>query len=85
MVESRADVGAQDGNLCAIAPEAGENDHRVHIAGGRLGWHGAIIVGLLAGRYLYAETSGYLASTIEKIGNRGGIMLPESFLGGYSR
>jgi len=35
------------------------------------------ITGLLAGSYLYAETSGYLASTIEKIGNRGGIMLPD--------
>lgn len=35
------------------------------------------ILGLLTGSYLYAETSGYLASTIEKIGNRGGIMLPD--------
>jgi hypothetical protein len=42
-------------------------------------------LGLLAGRYLYVETSGYLASTIEKIGKRGGVLLPESFLGRYSR
>jgi len=35
------------------------------------------ILGLLAGSYFYAETSGYLASTIQKIGNRGGIMLPD--------
>jgi uncharacterized membrane protein YedE/YeeE len=35
------------------------------------------IVGLMAGSYLYAETSGYLSSTIQKIGYRGGIMLPD--------
>ncbi len=35
------------------------------------------ILGLLTGSYLYAETSSYLGSTIEKIGNRGGIMLPD--------
>jgi hypothetical protein len=35
------------------------------------------ILGLLAGSYLHAETSGFIASTIEKIGNRGGIMLPD--------
>jgi hypothetical protein len=35
------------------------------------------ILGLMAGSYLYAETSGYLSSTIQKIGNRGGIMLPD--------
>lgn len=35
------------------------------------------ILGLLAGSYLYAETSGYLGSTIEKIGNRGRVMLPD--------
>jgi uncharacterized protein len=35
------------------------------------------ILGLLAGSYLYAETSGYHASTIQKIGNRGGIMLSD--------
>lgn len=35
------------------------------------------IVGLMAGSYLYAETSGYLSATIQKIGNRGGIMLPD--------
>jgi hypothetical protein len=35
------------------------------------------ILGLLAGSYLYAETSGYLGSTIKKIGNRGRIMLPD--------
>jgi len=35
------------------------------------------ILGLLAGSYFYAETSGYLASTIQKFGNRGGIMLPD--------
>ena len=31
----------------------------------------------MAGSYLYAETSDYLNSTIQKIGNRGGIMLPD--------
>jgi len=35
------------------------------------------ILGLLAGSYFFAETSAYLASTIQKIGNRGGIMLPD--------
>ena len=35
------------------------------------------IAGLMAGSYLYAETSDYLSATIEKIGNRGGIMLPD--------
>ena len=35
------------------------------------------IVGLMAGSYFYAETSGYVGSTIEKIGNRGGTMLPD--------
>jgi uncharacterized protein len=35
------------------------------------------ILGLLAGSYLYAETSGYHASTIQKIGNRGSIMLSD--------
>lgn len=35
------------------------------------------ILGLMVGSYFYAETSGYLGSTIEKIGNRGGIMLPD--------
>lgn len=35
------------------------------------------IIGLLAGSYIYAETSAYLGSTIEKIGNRGRIMLPD--------
>lgn len=35
------------------------------------------IAGLMAGSYFYAETSGYLGSTIERIGNRGGIMLPD--------
>ena len=33
--------------------------------------------GLMAGSYLYAETSDYLSATIQKIGNRGGIMLPD--------
>jgi len=37
----------------------------------------ADILGLMAGSYLYAETSAYLGSTIEKIGNRGCIMLPD--------
>ncbi len=31
----------------------------------------------MAGSYLYAESSGLVGSTIEKIGNRGGIMLPD--------
>ncbi|GAC1580158.1 MAG: YeeE/YedE thiosulfate transporter family protein [Sphingomicrobium sp.] len=35
------------------------------------------IIGLMAGSYLYAETSDYLSATIHKIGNRGGIMLPD--------
>ena len=35
------------------------------------------ILGLMAGSYFYAETSGYLGSTIQNIGNRGGIMLPD--------
>lgn len=35
------------------------------------------ILGLMAGSYFYAETSRYLGSTIQKIGNRGGIMLPD--------
>lgn len=35
------------------------------------------VVGLLAGSYLYAETSDDLSATLEKIGNRGGIMLPD--------
>jgi hypothetical protein len=35
------------------------------------------ILGLLVGSYGYAETSGYLSSTIKKIGNRGRIMLPD--------
>jgi hypothetical protein len=35
------------------------------------------IAGLLAGSYLYAETSARLSATIQKIGNRGGIMLPD--------
>jgi len=35
------------------------------------------ILGLMAGSYFYAETSGYLSSTIQKIGTRGGIILPD--------
>ena len=35
------------------------------------------ILGLLAGSYFYAETSGYLASTIQKVGSRGRIMLTD--------
>jgi uncharacterized protein len=35
------------------------------------------ILGLMAGSYFYAETSGYVGSTIQKIGNRGRIMLPD--------
>jgi uncharacterized membrane protein YedE/YeeE len=35
------------------------------------------LLGLMVGSYLYAETSNYLGSTIRKIGNRGGIMLPD--------
>ena len=31
----------------------------------------------MAGSYLYAELSDYLSATIQKIGNRGGIMLNE--------
>ncbi len=35
------------------------------------------IVGLMAGSYLFAETSDYLGATLQKIGNRGKIMLPD--------
>ncbi|MDO8861641.1 YeeE/YedE thiosulfate transporter family protein [Haliea sp. E1-2-M8] len=35
------------------------------------------ILGLMAGSYIYAETSGYLGSTMQNIGNRGRIMLPD--------
>jgi uncharacterized membrane protein YedE/YeeE len=35
------------------------------------------ILGLLAGSYLYAETSGFLEATVLKWGNRGKITLPE--------
>lgn len=35
------------------------------------------ILGLMVGSYCYAETSGYLGSSIQKVGNRGRIMLPE--------
>lgn len=35
------------------------------------------ILGLMAGSYFYAETSGYLSSTIQKIGTRGDIILPD--------
>ena len=31
---------------------------------------------VIAGSYFYAETSAYVGSTIQRIGNRGGIMLP---------
>lgn len=35
------------------------------------------IVGLMAGSYIYAETSAKLHTTIQSIGNRGRIMLPD--------
>lgn len=35
------------------------------------------IVGLMIGSYVYAGTSGYLSATIESVGNRGRIMLPD--------
>lgn len=35
------------------------------------------IVGLMVGSYVYAETSDYLSATIQRIGNRGHIMLPD--------
>ena len=35
------------------------------------------VAGLMVGSYVYAETSDYLSATIQKIGNRGGIMLPD--------
>ena len=43
------------------------------------GNHDAIagILGLIVGSHFYAETSGQLASTILKVGYRGGIMLPD--------
>lgn len=34
------------------------------------------IAGLMAGSYVYAETSDYLSATIQKIGDRGNLMLP---------
>ena len=35
------------------------------------------IMGLMVGSYVYAETSGYLSATIQRIGDRGRIMLPD--------
>lgn len=35
------------------------------------------ILGLMAGSYLFAETSGFVGSTIDKIGSRGRILLPD--------
>jgi uncharacterized membrane protein YedE/YeeE len=35
------------------------------------------ILGLVAGSYLFAESSAYLARTIQKIGDRGKLMLPD--------
>jgi uncharacterized membrane protein YedE/YeeE len=35
------------------------------------------ITGLMTGSYLYAESSDWLSATIDRIGNRGGIMLPD--------
>lgn len=35
------------------------------------------IAGLMVGSYIYAETSDYLSATIQKVGNRGRIMLPD--------
>ena len=35
------------------------------------------VLGLMAGSYFYAETSGYVGSTIHRIGYRGRIMLPD--------
>lgn len=35
------------------------------------------ILGLMAGSYVYAETSDYLGAKIQKIGDRGRIMLPD--------
>ena len=35
------------------------------------------ILGLMAGSYLFAESSAYLGSTIQKIGDRGKLMLPD--------
>ena len=35
------------------------------------------IVGLMVGSYVYAETSDYLSATIQRIGTRGRIMLPD--------
>ena len=35
------------------------------------------LAGLMAGSYLFAETSDFLSATIQKIGNRGNIMLPD--------
>ena len=37
------------------------------------------IAGLMAGSYVYAEASGYLNKTIHKVGDRGGLMLPDLF------
>jgi uncharacterized protein len=35
------------------------------------------ILGLMAGSYLFAETSGFVSSTIQKVGSRGQIMLSD--------
>ncbi|MDP2128879.1 MAG: YeeE/YedE thiosulfate transporter family protein, partial [Pseudohongiella sp.] len=35
------------------------------------------IAGLMAGSYVYAETSDYLSATIQRVGDRGRIMLPD--------
>ncbi len=35
------------------------------------------ILGLMAGSYLFAETSGVVGSTIDRIGSRGRLMLPD--------
>jgi len=35
------------------------------------------LAGLMVGSYLFAETSDFLSETIQKIGNRGSIMLPD--------
>lgn len=35
------------------------------------------IIGLMAGSYLFAETSGFVGSTIDKVGSRGRLMLPD--------
>ena len=43
------------------------------------------VLGLMAGSYLYAEMSGWLAKSVEKWGDRGKLTLPELIGGPHRR